>query len=323
DEELERWLSGDEAPPEPGAPHRPAPSTQRQVLDLFARLGLGYRFDAPEVPERMRTFWVALVWLGQREQRALTERMVCFGAALFDALLGSRRRRPEPGEERVVNRLLALLAREGGFLGEHSLRVMTLADALCEEMQVSDPELREQVRLGSLLRDVGVRGLEEPSLPPDLGSQVERLRASQDLHMAGRMADLGALRIPASIRNKPGFVTPEERAIIQRHPEHGEQLLFRFPPFRHLCPVVRAHHERWDGRGYPDGLMGRRIPLAARMIALCDVWDALTSDRPWRPALRFEQAFATVKAGLGTQFDPEVGRAFLRTVRRLHAEGYL
>ncbi|MEW6282250.1 MAG: HD domain-containing phosphohydrolase, partial [Candidatus Eremiobacterota bacterium] len=110
---------------------------------------------------------------------------------------------------------------------------------------------------------------------------------------------------------------------MEKHPEYGEQFLFRFPPFRHLGPVVRAHHERWDGLGYPDGLMGRRIPMAARIISVSDVWDALTTDRPWRQAYSFEDAYAFMKEASGTRFDPQVLTPFLRSVRRLRQQGLL
>ncbi|MEW6281664.1 MAG: HD domain-containing phosphohydrolase, partial [Candidatus Eremiobacterota bacterium] len=290
---------------------------------LFGSLGLTYRPEAEDTPEQMRSYWVAMAWLSQFEQASLSERMIYFGSAIFDSLLGFKRRRGEPSEEQVVNKLLAMLAAEGGFLHEHSLRVMTLSDALCNEMQVTDADLRQQVRLGSMLRDLGMGGLQEDSLPPVLKLQVQLLRESGDLHMAGRLADIGSLRVPPEIRNKPGPLTPEERAIMEKHPEYGEQFLHRFPPFRHLCPIVRAHHERFDGTGYPDGLAGRRIPMAARMIAVSDVWDALTSPRPWRDSYPFEEAYELVRQGVGTQFDPQVATPFLKTVRKLRTHGFL
>ncbi len=294
-----------------------------QLERLFSTAGLAYAAETEETPEFMRTYWIAMAWLSQhQEQHGLSERMCYFGAAMFDGMQGWRRK-GQVSEEQVVNRLLAMLAEEGGFLGEHSLRVMTFADAVCEDLNVQDPAIREQVRSGALLRDLGMAGLDYRQLPPTLSEQVQGLRNSGDLHMAGRLADIGALRVPAEIRNKPGPLNADERALMERHPEFGEQLLARFPAFRHLGPIVRAHHERWDGRGYPDGQMGRRIPMASRIIAVSDVFDALTSERPWREAWSYERAVSHVQEGAGTQFDPEVVRAFLRTSRRLKAGGYL
>ncbi len=293
-----------------------------QLEQLFGQIGLPYTPETEETPQFMRSFWIALAWLSHHEQQGLSERMVYFGAAMFDGMQGWRRKLQQ-GEESTVNRLLAMLAEEGGFLGEHSLRVMTLADAVCDDMKAIDPELREQVRSGALLRDLGMAGLNYDKLPPLLASQAQELRSSGDLHMAGRLADIGALRVPEEIRNKPGPLDDRERAIMEKHPEYGEQFLQRFPPFRHLGPIVRAHHERWDGRGYPDGLMGRRIPLASRIIAVSDVWDALTSPRPWRDAWDYNSAYRYIQDKAGTQFDPDVAKAFLKSVRRLKSEGYL
>ncbi len=294
-----------------------------QLEQLFATAGLSYAADTEETPQFMRSYWIAMAWLSQHQgQHGLSERMCYFGAAMFEGMQGWRRK-GQVSEEQVVNRLLAMLAEEGGFLGEHSLRVMTFADAVCEDLNVQDPAIREQVRSGALLRDLGMAGLDYRQLPPALSEQVQGLRNSGDLHMAGRLADIGALRVPAEIRNKPGPLNAEERALMEKHPEFGEQLLARFPAFRHLGPIVRAHHERWDGRGYPDGQMGRRIPMASRIIAVSDVFDALTSERPWREAWSYDRAIGYIQEGAGTQFDPEVVRAFLRTSRRLKAAGYL
>lgn len=289
-----------------------------KLEQLFARAGLQYVPDTEDTPEFWRSFWVSAIWLGRHQKLRLDERMAYFGGALFDGLSGWRRRR-EQSEESVVNRLLAMLAEEGGFLSEHSLRVMTLSDAVCDEMKLADAEVREKVRAGALLRDLGMAG----ELTPFMEQQVQALRDSGDLHMAGRLADIGALRVRAEIREKPGPLNTFERAEMMRHPEYSEEILLSFPAFRHLGPVVRSHHERWDGKGYPDGLMGRRIPLASRIIAVADVFDALTSDRPWRPAQSFERALQVIRDGAGTQFDPEVAMAFVRCAQRLRSQGYL
>lgn len=289
-----------------------------KLESIFARAGLQYVPETEDTPEFWRSFWVSAIWLGRHQKLRLDERMAYFGGALFDGLAAWRRRR-EQSEESIANRLLAMLAEEGGFLGEHSLRVMTLADAVCDELKLADAELREKVRAGAMLRDLGM-GAE---LTPFMEQQVQSLRASGDLHMAGRLADIGALRVPAEIREKPGPLSSAERAEMMRHPEYSEEILLAFPAFRHLGPVVRSHHERWDGKGYPDGLMGRRIPLASRIIAVADVFDALTSDRPWRNAASFEQALQVIQNGAGTQFDPEVARAFVLCAQRLRAQDYL
>ncbi len=123
--------------------------------------------------------------------------------------------------------------------------------------------------------------------------------------------DIGKIGVPEAILNKPGKLTPEEFAIIKQHPEIGERICqpLRFGP--EIGPIVRGHHERWDGGGYPDGLAGEAIPLGARIVAVADSFDAMTTDRPYRKALPLEQVWETLRTGAGTQWDPAVVDAFI------------
>ncbi|MCP2014276.1 diguanylate cyclase [Deinococcus sp. HSC-46F16] len=149
-----------------------------------------------------------------------------------------------------------------------------------------------------------------------LGLPPERLLG---LRQGAALHDIGKLGVPDAVLLKPGRLTPEERLLIETHAPRGAELAARIP-FLHpeARGVIRSHHERWDGTGYPDGLRGEGVPLLARIFALCDVYDALTSDRPYRAALPPEEALAILEAGRGTQFDPAlVGRfvALQRTGR--------
>ncbi|MDL2344970.1 HD-GYP domain-containing protein, partial [Deinococcus sp. MIMF12] len=140
-----------------------------------------------------------------------------------------------------------------------------------------------------------------------LGLTPERLLG---LRQGAALHDIGKLGVPDAVLLKPGRLTPEERALIETHAPRGAELAARIP-FLHpeAHGVIRSHHERWDGAGYPDGLRGETIPLLARIFALCDVYDALTSDRPYRAALDPQEALGLLEAGQGTQFDPAlVGR---------------
>jgi putative two-component system response regulator len=132
--------------------------------------------------------------------------------------------------------------------------------------------------------------------------------------------DVGKIGIPDRVLQKPGPLTPEERALIQTHPILGEQVLGNVAFLRGegLC-VVRNHHERWDGAGYPDGLAGTDIPLGARVFAVADSLDAMTSDRPYRQALPWDEAAAEIHAQAGKQFCPTVVRAFIEREPRLRA----
>ena len=122
--------------------------------------------------------------------------------------------------------------------------------------------------------------------------------------------DIGKVAISDSILHKPEALTDEERRKVRRHPEKGEQILDGIEFLQDAAKVVRSHHERWDGSGYPDHLRGDEIPVAARVFAVADVFDALTTERPYRPASTIAQARSMIKAGSGSQFDPRVIEAF-------------
>ena len=128
----------------------------------------------------------------------------------------------------------------------------------------------------------------------------------QALHTAAFLHDIGKLAVPEHIVNKPGKLTPEEFEKMKIHPGVGADILdrMRFP--YPVAPIVRAHHEAWDGAGYPDGLAGEAIPVGARILTVVDCFDALASDRPYRRAMPLAEAMALVKSKAGTQFDPAV-----------------
>jgi ribonuclease P protein subunit RPR2 len=116
--------------------------------------------------------------------------------------------------------------------------------------------------------------------------------------------------IPDAILYKPGALTQEERQLMARHPTIGAEIVAGIEFLEEAAKVVRSHHERWDGTGYPDGLSGEDIPIAARVFAVADVFDALTTHRPYRPALTLPDARRMIVMGAGTQFDPGVVQAF-------------
>ena len=126
------------------------------------------------------------------------------------------------------------------------------------------------------------------------------------LRLAARVHDLGKIGLPDSVLLKEGKLTPEEFELMKRHPERGHQILARFPQYRKGRDVVLAHHERFDGKGYPRGLTGDRIPVAAQIVAVADALDAMTSHRPYRAALPLHQAMTELRLGRGTQWSPAV-----------------
>lgn len=138
-------------------------------------------------------------------------------------------------------------------------------------------------------------------------------RDQRDLEFAALLHDIGKLRIPNAIINKPGKLTEEEWEIVRRHPADGQQMLERVGGrLTEVGRIVRAHHERMDGGGYPDGLVGDQIPLAARIITACDAYSAMTTDRSYRAAMTTTDAAAEMLRCTPAQFDPQVTAALLR-----------
>jgi HD-GYP domain-containing protein (c-di-GMP phosphodiesterase class II) len=134
------------------------------------------------------------------------------------------------------------------------------------------------------------------------------------LAQGGLLHDIGKIGVPDQILNKPGVLTVEERVEIERHPDVGWDIIRQAPSLRRALTVVRHHHERFDGTGYPDRLAGDDIPLEARIAAVADVWDALTSDRAYRAAWPAERALEMMMAGRGTHFDPGALTALLEVL---------
>ena len=146
-----------------------------------------------------------------------------------------------------------------------------------------------------------------------MGLSEETLRA---LRIGGLLHDVGKIGVPDEILRKPGRLTDEEYEIFQQHPLLGAFIVGSIPGMEGIVEVVRSHHERWDGKGYPDGLQGEDIPLLGRIAAVADAVSAMTTNRPYRRGMEWEVAIAEVRANAGTQFDPEVAAAFLRAARK-------
>jgi putative nucleotidyltransferase with HDIG domain len=132
-----------------------------------------------------------------------------------------------------------------------------------------------------------------------------------DLELAALLHDVGKIAVPESILNKPGKLTDEEFTLIKEHPVRGEAILSPVIELKEISRVVRAHHERYDGKGYPDRLKGREIPIGARIMTIADTYDSITSERPYRKAASHRYAIKEIISCSGTQFDPEVVENFL------------
>jgi HD-GYP domain-containing protein (c-di-GMP phosphodiesterase class II) len=126
--------------------------------------------------------------------------------------------------------------------------------------------------------------------------------------------------VPDAILLKPAVLTEEEWALMQRHSDEGARIIDRLGFLNDAVPAIRHHHERFDGTGYPDQLAGDHIPLGARIIAVCDAFDAMTSERAYAPALTIEEGLKELFRCAGTQFDPQVVEAFYAVQSELRAE---
>jgi two-component system cell cycle response regulator len=158
------------------------------------------------------------------------------------------------------------LCRRDAATGEHTGDVARMAEWVADELELP-PLLRAELREVALLHD---------------------------------------LAIPDAILQKPGPLTADEWEVVHRHPTIGARMVCATGALAHLAAGIRAHHERWDGSGYPDGLAGRQIPLISRIVSVCDAFEAMTSDRPYRPALRTDEALSELEAAAGSQLDPQI-----------------
>lgn len=220
-------------------------------------------------------------------------------------------------EERDI-RLLTILSSQGAFAMENvelfdNLQkfYLEMIETLSRTLDLKE-HLPESQSIHERMRIYARRIAEELNLPESITKHIE---------YASLIYGIGKIVIDDSILRKPGKLTPEEYEIIKKHPEFGQKLI---APVKFLSPVtsmILYHQERWDGKGYPSGLIGEEIPLGARIIAIINTYRAMTSDRPYRKALPVSEAIEEIKKGSGTQFDPKIVTAFVKVLEKENSGG--
>jgi putative two-component system response regulator len=180
--------------------------------------------------------------------------------------------------------------------------VQSILAALANAVEAKDPSTQHHCsRMASLALGLG----RSASLGPD---DLEAVGYGAVLH------DIGKIGVPEHVLLKPGPLDEDDWAHMRRHPGIGAVIVEPLQLGRLVAPIVRGHHERWDGGGYPDGLRGEQIPLGARIVAVVDAYDAITEDRPYRKARSADEAREEIAAGAGLQFDPELARTFVESL---------
>jgi len=225
---------------------------------------------------------------------------------VIGVLIAGDKRGPDPAVSSADIKLLGATATHMGIFMENAalyddLNAMFLGtlEAITASIDAKDRyTCGHSQRVALLTRQLGrARGLDE--------------QAVSRLHIAGLVHDVGKIGVPESVLSKPGKLTEAEFALVQKHPEIGHRILKDIPQLKDVLPGVLHHHERWDGRGYPARLSGEGIPLIARLIALADTFDAMSSSRAYRSALSRADVLGEIRAHAGRQFDPDLAAIFL------------
>jgi putative two-component system response regulator len=275
---------------------------------------------------------VAVVMVTASDDARLAESALRFGAYGYvikpfranDVLIaigyGLRRRSLELAGAEDRGRLEDAVADRTSALARTVVELSNAQDGL----RASEEETLHRLALAAEFRDDDT-GRHVARVSSSAALLAERLGFPPDrcelLRLASQLHDIGKIGIPDEILRKTGPLSDAERAVMERHPEIGHRILSdsRSPPLQTAAVIALSHHERWDGTGYPFGLAGERIPIEGRIVAVADVFDALTSARPYRPAFSVGEATAMLMDGKGSQFDPEMLAAFsdsLQDVRK-------
>jgi len=246
----------------------------------------------------------------------------------FAALVGYRASAAAPVqlEEDVYGALVICYPEERDFSAEE----LTRLERLARQTELAIRSVRQRESLSRFAFETALALTEAiESRDPYTGGHCRRLaehagvvaqhlalpaREIEVVRLGAALHDMGKIVVPDSVLKKPGKLTPEEYTIIKQHCYSGGQICKRVGFLMDAYPIVYHHHERWDGKGYPDALKGERIPLGARIVAVIDAYDAMTTDRPYRDAMPYDAAMDILRDGAGKQWDPTVVSVLLESV---------
>ncbi|HEV2814508.1 MAG TPA: HD domain-containing phosphohydrolase, partial [Solirubrobacteraceae bacterium] len=245
--------------------------------------------------------------------RAFVAMPVRLSSGRLFGVITSISRRPrgplEPGEERLLALLAETVARELERDEQAEEAAMTGVHALLAALEARDDYTGQHsasvVELASLVAHA-------------LGLSEREIRSVEHVAL---LHDVGKVGVPDHVLQKRGPLDEEEWELMRLHPLIGERIVAAIPPLAHLAPAIRGEHERWDGRGYPDGVHAEAIPVASRIVFACDALHAMTSDRPYRRAMPIAVARDELAANAGSQFDPDVVDALLNVLDATSASG--
>jgi putative nucleotidyltransferase with HDIG domain len=264
---------------------------QREVIGAYEIYADAAPLEA-SIASRKRAIWIAssalfaLLWvllmLLARNASGMLRRQT---TALRErsAALSESYRLLEKSSLEAIESLNATVEAKDPYTAGHSLRVQRISLSIAQELMVSPKEL-DAVRFGGLFHDIG------------------------------------KIAIPDVLLTKPAKLSDDEYELMKRHSSEGARIVSKFGRLRECVPIIRHHHERWDGAGYPDNLAGEDIPLLATVVGFADAWDAMTIERPYQRALRMDEALAEVRDNRGTQFSPHVVDAFFAAVSKRPAD---
>lgn len=221
--------------------------------------------------------WLGVLALGSPAGGAAPDPELSFEIGRLAAHVLDRRSEPTPDPSPRVDALISALGTSDQYTEGHCQRVAALACDVGRELGLGSVDLME-------------------------------------LELAARLHDVGKLRVPTEILDKPGPLDPHERAVVMLHPGWGAEMVARIPGLEAVSLLVRLHHERIDGDGYPHGLEGECIPIGSRIVSVCDAYSAIVDDRPYRRGQPSGMALAELRRSAGTQFDPDVVAALDRTL---------